>query len=194
MLTITEFNLMERVDNGYWLTSGMSKTIAKKKEWSALDILRLDRVSALSRLEIVLDPDLIPESELRLIAADFADMVLDEWESVYPDDLRPRTAIDLAIGYALEVVDDSTLRNGRSAASRAMDSSFCSDKRAPWFAARAAGWSATKSPNAALMAAMEAAISVSWSTGGAVWSIEWVRARWGMYDRQIAYLIERLEA
>ena len=71
--------------------------------------------------------DDLTEQEQRLIAADFAEHVLPLFEADYPDDDRPRKAIEAARAFARGEVTRTQLKAARAAA-----------EAAAWAAARAA--------------------------------------------------------
>lgn len=84
----------------------------------------------------------------RLFAADCAERVLHVFESQYPDDDRPRKAIETARRYARGVASEEELDTARTAA---------------WSAAR----SGSAARSAALSAAWAAARSAAWAAGSA---------------------------
>ena len=75
--------------------------------------------------------DDLTEQEQRLIAADFAEHVLPLFEAEYPDDDRPRKAIDAARAYARGEITKEQLADARASARDAAAA-------AAWDAARAA--------------------------------------------------------
>ena len=75
--------------------------------------------------------DDLTEQEQRLIAADFAEHVLPLFEAEYPDDDRPRKAIEAARAYARGEITKEQLDDARAAARDAAAA-------AAWDAARAA--------------------------------------------------------
>ena len=116
----------------------------------------------------------LTEQEQRLIAADFAERVLPLFEAEYPDDDRPRKAIDAARAFArgeitkeqLSAAGDNALA---AAGTAALAAAWSAALPAAWAAAlpasRAAAWSAAAS--AARAAAVSAARAASASTAGA---------------------------
>ena len=90
--------------------------------------------------------DDLTEQEQRLIAADFAEHVLPLFEAEYPDDDRPRKAIDAARAYARGEITEEQLS-------------------AAWDAARAAAWAAAGA--AAWDAAGDAAGAAAWAAARA---------------------------
>ena len=89
----------------------------------------------------------LTEQEQRLIAADFAERVLPLFEAEYPDDDRPRKAIEAARAFVRGEITKEQLD-------------------AAWAAARAAAWAA------AWAAAGDAA-----AAGAAAWNAAWAAAR-----------------
>ncbi len=96
---------------------------------------------------------LMGQREWVLFAADCAEHVLSNFEAVYPDDLRPRAAIEAARAYALDPSD--------------------ANRDAAWSAARSAGsaWSAGSARSAASSAesAAESAARSAWSAARSAW-------------------------
>jgi hypothetical protein len=92
------------------------------------------------------------DKEIRLFAADCAESVLHIYEKRYPNDDRPRKAIQAARDYANGVIGKDELAAARAAA---------------WDAARAAAWDA----------AGEAARATAWDAAGdAAWATAWAAA------------------
>ena len=96
--------------------------------------------------------------EIRLLGCDFAVRVLPVFECVYPDDLRPRQAIEAAQRYARNEIGREELTLAR-AAWAAGD--------AAWAAARAAARAAGDAARAAARAAGDAAWAAAWAAGDA---------------------------
>ena len=107
------------------------------------------------------------DREIRHFAADCAEMVLPIYEKRYPDDDRPRKAIQAARDYADGKIDDAA----RSAAwDAAWDASWDAAWDAAGSAARSAAWSAAwdAAGSAARSAAWSAARSAAWSAARSV--------------------------
>ena len=85
-----------------------------------LEILNLD-IPAMDRLWVVLRPEIIPERELRLLACAFARTSLPLYERDYPEDARPRTAIETAERYARGSATREELAAAEAAAWAARD-------------------------------------------------------------------------
>ena len=77
----------------------------------------------------------------RLIAADFAESVLHIYEKEYPNDNRPRLAIQASRDYANGVIDAAARDAARDAARAAAGDAAWA---AAWDAARAATWDAAR--------------------------------------------------
>jgi hypothetical protein len=76
------------------------RRLAKGREtFTAVDVLKL-RIPAEDRLWVVLRPELLPERTLRLFACSCAEHVLPLFEQQYPEDKRPRRAIETARRFA----------------------------------------------------------------------------------------------
>ena len=100
------------------------------------------------------------DKEIRLFAADCAELVLHVYEKQYPRDNRPRKSIQAARDYANGLISEEELHAARNAAKAAWDA-----------AAWAAGWAAN-----AAWAAMAASRDVAWSAAGdarAAWAAAW---------------------
>ena len=98
------------------------------------------------------------DKEIRLMAADFAELVLPIYEKEYPDDDRPRKAMQAARDFANGLIDDAA----RSAAWSAARSAARSAADAAWAAAMSAARSAADAAMSAADAARAAAMSAAW--------------------------------
>jgi hypothetical protein len=99
-----------------------------------------------------------------------AEYVLKNYESLYPDDKRPRQAIEAArkcITDKSEAAKSAAKSAARSAARSATWSAESAES-----AARSAAWSAGSAGSAA-WSAESAARSAAWSAGSAAWSAAW---------------------
>ena len=124
-----------------------------------LEILNLD-IPAMDRLWVVLRPEIIPERELRLLACAFARTSLPLYERDYPEDARPRTAIETAERYARGSATREELAAAEAAAWAAAWAAAASAAEAAWAAARAAARAAA---SAAARAAARAAEAAAWA-------------------------------
>jgi len=104
------------------------------------------------------------DKEIRLFAIDCAEMVLPIYEKEYPDDKRPRLAINAARNYANGLITLEELTAAWAAWAAA------------WSAARTAAWSAAWSAEAACAACAARAAS---DEGTAAWA---ARAAWDAWD------------
>ena len=112
----------------------------------------------------------------RLYAADCAEHVLHIYESKYPDDNRPRKAIETARGHANGETTEEELAAARDAA---RDAARAAAWAAAWDAARAAAWAA------AWDAARDAARAAAWA---AAWAAARDAERKWQSDRLAEYL------
>ena len=101
-----------------------------------------------------------PDSDTfaRLLACDYAEHVLHIFEAKYPDDYRPRKAIEVARRYARGEAAEEELAAALHAAEAAAEAAGY----AAWYAAEAAA-------GAAAWAAAWAAWHAAWAAGAAAW-------------------------
>ena len=125
------------------------------------------------------------DKEIRLFAADCAEMVLPIYEKEYPNDYRPRKAIHAARDYANGLISAGELVVARADASAAADvamtkraaaSAKWAAASAAWDAALAAGaasaaWAAQRTAVDAAWAAKEAARVLTWEAGHTTWVV-----------------------
>ena len=139
---------------------------AKKRErWTALDVLRLSRVSVEDRLWLVLRPELIDEPVLHEYACRCAEYAL---TFVADPDPRSVAAIDAKRRWVRGEIGDDDLDAARDAAwDAARDAAWAAAWAAAWDAAREAAWAAAR--DAALVAARAAARAAAWA---AAWKRE----------------------
>ena len=118
------------------------------------------------------------ERAARLFACDCAERVLPLYETKYPDDTRPRHAIEVARRYAHGNATDEELAAAWDAAGDAA-----------WAAAWGAAW------GAAWAAARGAAWAAAWAAaGGAAWDAAWAAARAAASAAERAWQSSRLAA
>ena len=141
-----------------------NKIIAKTDDdWpkTPIEIASLD-IPAADRLWVLLRPEIISEKRLHLLACDFAEDVLHIFETKYPDDIRPRLAIDIKRMWVAGGVTDAEL----DAAGAAAGAAAWAARDAAWAArdaARAAAWDAARDAAwAARAAARDAARDAAW--------------------------------
>lgn len=145
---------------------------------SVLEILRVCGLDdALWTLRIV-EPEAMPL--VRALACDFAEHVLPLWERQYPEDTRPRWAIEVARRYASGKASKVELNAARAAAG---DAARAATKvaDAAWAAARVRALATAK---AARVAAGDAA-------GDAAWDAErlWQEGRLKVYLSQPLHIL-----
>jgi len=101
------------------------------------------------------------DNEIRLFAADCAELVLPIYEKRYPDDSRPRMAIQAARDYANGLITlEEVAAAGAAAWAAVGDAAWAAARDAAWAAARDAAW-------AAAWDAAWAAASAAWAAGAA---------------------------
>jgi hypothetical protein len=136
------------------LVSALGIDYLKDQEISLLTILETNGINdALWALRATTQDC---EKVARLMAADFAELALPEWLKYYPNDDRPRLAIQAARDFANGVINNAQRAAAESAAASA---------------AWAAVWSAAKSA-----AAKSAAWSAAWSAASDASVTEFVTA------------------
>ena len=123
-------------------------------------------------LWVLLRPGVLTDRELWLFACWCAEQSLPRWYAVYPDDHRPRQAIEARRGWLDGKVTDKELGSARSAARLAARS-------AAWSAAEAAARSAWLAEAARSADAAAAAVAAARSADAAAWSAAWsAQVRW----------------
>jgi len=119
------------------------------------------------------------DKEIRLFAADCAEMVLPIYEKAYSDDKRPRLAIQAARDYANGLITMEELRaaasDAASDAAWAAASDAASD--AAWAARAAASAAARDAARDAAWAARDAARDAAWAARAAAGAAAWDAAR-----------------
>ena len=137
----TTYNLAKKANA---CPSSLAKMVKYKggvKKWGAdtpvplseiLEVCGLD--DALWCLKIVTEP---ADKEIRLLACDYAERVLPIFEKRYPDDKRPRQAIETSRRFAIGEATQDELDATRAAAWDAADAAWAAADAA-WAAARAA--------------------------------------------------------
>lgn len=164
-----------------------------RTEMSVMDILRLD-IPIRDKLWVVLREDVLGARLLCLVSCLFAEHVLPMYEKAYPDDNRPRQAIEVARRYADGNATDDELDAVRTVAHGAIMAFANIDAReAAWYAAQAA-WAT------AFMGAREVAWYAAWAICHAaqhtIPDVTWaaVNAAWAAERQwQVETLIKLLE-
>lgn len=160
---------------------------AGRPELTVLDILDLD-IPAEDKLWATLHSELIPEQDLHELACRFAEDVLPIYEREYPDDHRPRRAIETKRKWLKGEATDEELESARLEAWAAV------------WAARAAG---ARAMAIAARAAVRAAVQAAWAAGArAAWAVAreaaaeaWAarEAREELAERQVEIVREVVE-
>jgi hypothetical protein len=125
-----------------------------------------------------------------------AELVLDNYEKEYPDDKRPRKAIEAA----KKVLFKDTKKN-RDAAWSAARSAARSAESAAWSAAESAAESAARSAESAAESAARSAESAAWSAAwsaesaarSAAWSAARSAARSAVYKKLGKWMIDHIK-
>jgi hypothetical protein len=125
----------------------------------------------------------------RLMAADFAEAVLPVFESQYPNDSRPRAAIEAARKFATGEITAAAraaaMAAARVAAKDASDAAWAAamaasdaSEAAAWAAAKAAAWAAAwAAARVAAKDASDAAWAAAWAAFDASWAAQAVIIR-----------------
>ena len=125
-----------------------------------LQIARWDDIPVQDRLWVLLREEIIPAHELHELACRFAESVLHMFEDRYPDDKRPRRAIEAKRAWLRgEIGDDELSTANEVAVAVAKTSDRGSASAAAWAASSAAYWDAASV--AAWDAANEAAMAAA---------------------------------
>ena len=120
----------------------------------------------------------------RLFACDCAERVISIYERDYPDDKRPRHAIEVARLFAAGRVSDSELAAARAAArDAAWDAALDTARDAAWDAALDTAWAAAL--DTAWAAARDAALDTAWD---ASWDAAWDAEHKWQAKRLMQYL------
>ena len=127
----------------------IEKLFAGRESITAIDICDMD-IPALDKLWAVLRDQVIEVNDLHEIACRFAESTLINYESKYPDDKRPRLAIEAKRKWLQGEISDEELDAAESAARSAAQSAAES-------AARSAAWSARSAARSAAQSAAESA-------------------------------------
>jgi hypothetical protein len=148
-------------------------------EYDASEVLKAPDKICVREAVLVKQIETINSRTLRLFAADCAEQVLHIYEQQYPEDFRPRKAIEVARKVAYGVPYGDAERAAWSAAWNAVWSAARSAARsAAWSAAYSAAESAARS--AAWSAAGSAALSAAYSAASSA-EREWQLRRFKEY-------------
>ena len=143
-----------------------------------LDICALD-LPARDLLWVLLRPEIIPEMDLHQLSCTFAAGALPLWEKCFPDDRRPRIAIETKRKWVagestsadLAAAWDAAWAAARAAGAATGAAAGAAARAAAWAAARAAAW------DAAWAAAWAAAWTAARDAGDAARDAAWAAAR-----------------
>ena len=94
----------------------LMKKIKRKLPATPIDVCRGKIVPGEDKLWLLLHEDFIPKNDLFLLACDFAEHVLHIFEDKYPEDMRPRNAIEARRGWVAGIVSDEELNEATWAA------------------------------------------------------------------------------
>jgi hypothetical protein len=139
-----------------------------RESMSVLEVMELDAVSVEDRLWVAIQA--LNKKDRRLFACDCAEHVLPIYEKHYPDDSRPREAIEVARRFARGKATQKELRVAGAAAWAAADAADA--------AAEAAAWAA------------DAAEAVAYTTCAAAEAAAWAVEREWQLERVKCYLGE----
>ena len=119
----------------------INKLFAGKKWMLPTTVLKLDTVSYGDKLWLLCRSDFLDDKRWRLFACDCAERVLSIFEKEYPDDNRPRKAIETARLFAN---GEATQKELDAAWDAASDAAWSSARSAAWDAAWSASWDAAR--------------------------------------------------
>lgn len=123
---------------------GLDNFIKHHKDFSGseLELLELDNVSVSDKLWLLLRKEFIPENDLHELACKFAESVLHIFEDEYPNDKRPRKAIEAKRKFIKGLITRDELAAASDAARAAKVAGVAGVAGAAWAAARAAAGAA----------------------------------------------------
>jgi chemotaxis protein histidine kinase CheA len=130
---------------------------------TVLEFLNLNKVSIKNRLWVVLRPEIISENDLHELACKFAESVLHIFEKEYPEDKRPRLAIEAKRKWLKKEITDSELDAARVAVWNAARDAASAARAAAW----AAAWETANAARAAARVAANAARDAAWEAANA---------------------------
>ena len=114
--------------------------------WASKECTTLAEVVATARPDwaiwVYTRPGVLDDRTLWLFACWCAEQSLVNWYKVYPEDHRPKQAIEARRGWLEGTVTDQELLAARSAAESAAESAWSAARSAAWSAARSAAESA----------------------------------------------------
>jgi len=151
------------------------KLMGRKKSITIKDVLKIKLDGYEDNLWLALRLEFIPEKKLHKIAIYAAEMVLPIFEKEYPDDDRPRKAIEAKKLWLKNKITDNELAAARAAAGAAGAAAGAAGNaawdardaaRAAGDAARAAAWDAAGDAAGAAWDAAGAAGDAAWAAAG----------------------------
>jgi hypothetical protein len=137
---------------------GLENFIKHHKDFSGspLELLELENVPVSDKFWLLLRNEFIPENDLHELACKFAESVLHLFEEEYPDDKRPRKAIEAKKKFIKGEISEKEVYAAGDAAWAARAAAW-DDASAAGDAARAAAWNAAGDASAARAAVRAAA-------------------------------------
>ena len=107
---------------------------------------------------------------LQIWSVECAEYVIDNYNSVYPEDNRVSNCIEVTKKYLNEEATTEELSAARSAAESARLAAWSAARSAEWSATWSAEWSARSAAESATLSARSAAESATWSATLSAWS------------------------
>ena len=136
----------------------------EEKDFDLKEFLSLDNITYTDKIWVF--TKLFTQEQNVRWSIKCAESVLSSFEDKYPDDKRPRLALEAAFNYANNPNEET-----RSAALSAASAARSAARSAAWPAARSAAWSAAYAAESAAYAA-ESAASAAWSASSAAYAAE----------------------
>lgn len=136
-------------------------------DWSGtrLEFLELEKISDRDKLWVMLRPETLSEKQLHLLACDFAESVLHFFENEYPNDNRPRQAIEAKRRWVNGEISDSELQTAWAAA---WDARAARAAWAAWDARDASAAARAASATAKAARVASAASDTAWTARAAM--------------------------
>lgn len=138
------------------------KYIPEDWEGTGLDILDIEGPSISDKFWVVLNGKFIPDELLHEFSCRCAEHVLHLYETQYPNDFRPRKAIEAKRKWMKKEITDKELDTAWDAAWAARAARVVRAARAARAAAGAASWAPTRA---------------AWDAAWAAWDAAWAAAR-----------------
>ena len=180
---IAEWMPCDRSDNGGY-NYPFELTKGKWAGWTGTvgELLDVEDIPVEDKFWVVLKPELIGENTCHELACKFAEHVLPIWERKYPEDMRPRKAVEAKRAWMRGEINDEELAAAWDAARDAAWDAWA----AAWDAgaARDAAWDAARAARAAAWDARAA--------GAAAWDAR--AARDAAWDAETKWQIETVKS